>query len=472
MGDDSFECLSSGSDDSWDILSNSESDKECDLTTFVSPRLNCRSKVCASCGDLLSDEFLQCLFCKSCYICMKCKTKVLHSMKCSNTSGDGHSFSVQSRCGSCENISNCQNCEADILSLPENENASSSFHENFTHIDNWVESSSNTELFTSNFSSIKNEVDVENISSNSADEYEQPHEKSTIQLSPGDSSILPTLLQFLQNSNGPIVSATESSLFESKIPKSTAELALLPKPTFQQPHTAVHNVLMHMDDSSAFQSWFSLGSTLVNTHPKRESLTSHSSSSSLSESNNESMLQQDLPSPSLTPTSPLAGITAGLFTTTKTVALKKESSGGNVSNRSSPTSDFSPQSSISSLSSSPLGAATQFLKSVVKYSAAALNNFDLLSLDQTDDLPVDNWTKLSTGNKKLTIECDSTHQKNLSSPTCLSIFKKSVKMNDLINNTKGIAVKGSVWDSEHLREVINPKSLPSSIAETTAYNLR
>ncbi|VDQ11734.1 unnamed protein product [Trichobilharzia regenti] len=135
-----------------------------------------------------------------------------------------------------------------------------------------------------------------------------------------------------------------------------------------------------MDDSSAFQSWFNLSST--SNYSKQQSLSSRSSSSSLSEANNittnnECLSRHGSPPPFTTPgTSPFSGgITAatGLFSTGS--ILKKESFSGssvgsNSPNRSSPTFDFSPQSSsspsVSSLSSSPLGAATQFLKSVVK----------------------------------------------------------------------------------------------------------
>lgn len=58
MGDESIECLSNDSGDSWDILSNSESEMERDPSS--QPQSNCLI-VCANCGDLLSDEFLQCL---------------------------------------------------------------------------------------------------------------------------------------------------------------------------------------------------------------------------------------------------------------------------------------------------------------------------------------------------------------------------------------------------------------------------
>lgn len=134
-----------------------------------------------------------------------------------------------------------------------------------------------------------------------------------------------------------------------------------------------------MDDSSAFQSWFNLGSSLGNTRRKQESLSSNSSSSSLSSEPSPENISQHYDSFPLITTS-LVGVTSGRFTvssssppltpTTIPTALKRESligsSGDNSPNRSSSSSDFSPQSSICSLSSSPLGAATQFLKSVVK----------------------------------------------------------------------------------------------------------
>ncbi|CAH8860287.1 unnamed protein product [Trichobilharzia szidati] len=499
MGDDSFECLSSGSGDSWDILSNSGSEKERDVAVLEKSEVKCNPNLCASCGDVLSDEFLQCLLCKNCYICMKCKAKALHSLRCSEL--EEHSFISSHRTD--DNVSHSENCESDVLSLPETENASSSsVHEHFTDIDNWVKNSSNTESFTSSdFNSIKNDIEVDDISTNSTNDYRQSsHEKSTNQLSQGDNSILNALLQFLQKTNnGPLLPTTESSLFESKMSTVTTIEPSLPKASFQPHHTAaVHNVcLLNMDDSSAFQSWFNLSSS--NNYSKQQSLSSRSSSSSLSEANNnnnsECLSRHGSPPPlTTTPaTAPFGGgITAatGLFSTggiLKKESFSSSSVGSNSPNRSSPTFDFSPQSSsspsVSSLSSSPLGAATQFLKSVVKYSAAALNNFDLLSLDHTDEMPIDNWSKSSSSNKQG--RSNNTPTSRTSSPTSFGIFSKVVSNNNNNNSNnnndttttnsslKAMPVKSAVWDSEHLREIIAPKPIPpSSIAEITAYNLR
>lgn len=505
MGDESIECLSNDSGDSWDILSNSESEMEHDPSS--QPQSNCLI-VCANCGDLLSDGFLQCLLCKNCYVCIKCKAKSPLATKC--TEFGEHSFIPTLRLLSSEDVSNLENCESDILSLPETD-STPSVHEDFTDIDNWMKSSSNTQSLTlSDFNSTKEYVEVEAIPSNpTTDEHQD--KKCTTQLSQGDSSILHALLQFLRNNNQ---STIEPSLFDSKLLLTSNLESSFPK-TFHPHHTTVQNVLLNMDDSSAFQSWFNLGSSLGNTRRKQESLSSNSSSSSLSSEPSPENISQHYDSFPLIATS-LVGVTSGRFTissssppltaTTIPTALKRESlvgsSGDNSPNRSSPSSDFSPQSSICSLSSSPLGAATQFLKSVVKYSAAALNNFDLLSLDQTDDIPVDNWSKPFTStttttnnsnndnNNKQNIQCNNSSGKqnsslSLSSSVSLtpSYFAKSVNINHNCNINHPIGIntvvnstdnnnKRTIWDNERLREVINPKPLPSTITETFAYNLR
>ncbi|CAH8619625.1 unnamed protein product [Schistosoma rodhaini] len=507
MGDESIECLSNDSGDSWDILSNSESEMEHDPSS--QPQSN-RLIVCASCGDLLSDEFLQCLLCKSCYVCIKCKSKSPLATKC--TEVGEHSFIPTLRLLSSKDVSNLENCESDILSLPETD-STPSVHEDYTDIDNWMKSSSNTHSLTlSDFSSNKEYVEVEAIPSNpTTDEHQD--KKCTNQLSQGDSSVLHVLLQFLRNNNQ---STIEPSLYDSKLLLPSTLESPFPK-TFHPHHTTVQNVLLNMDDSSAFQSWFNLGSSLGNTRRKQESLSSNSSSSSLSSESSPENVSQHYDSFPLITTS-LAGITSGRFTissssppltaTTTPTALKRESlvgsSGGNSPNRSSSTSDFSPQSSVCSLSSSPLGAATQFLKSVVKYSAAALNNFDLLSLDQTDDVPTDNWSKpfasittSNNNNDKQNIQYNNSSSKQTSSLSpSLSVsstfgsltpsyFPKSVNTNNNncnINHTIGINTvvnctdnhnnKQTIWDNERLREVINLKPLPPTITETFAYNLR
>ncbi|CAH8594841.1 unnamed protein product [Schistosoma margrebowiei] len=503
MGDESIECLSNDSGDSWDILSNSESEMERDPSS--QPQSNCLI-VCANCGDLLSDEFLQCLLCKNCYVCIKCKAKSPLATKC--TEVGEHSFIPTLRLLTSKDVSNLENCESDILSLPETD-STPSVHEDFTDIDNWMKSSSNTQSLTlSDFNSTKEYVEVEAVpSSPTTDEHQD--KKCTNKLSQGDSSILNVLLQFLRNNNQ---STIEPSLFDSKLLLASNLESSFPK-TFHPHHTTVQNVLLNMDDSSAFQSWFNLGSSLGNTRRKQESLSSNSSSSSLSSELSPENISQHYDSfPSITTS--LVGVTSGRFTVSSSsppltatkipTALKRESlvgsSGDNSPNRSSSSSDFSPQSSICSLSSSPLGAATQFLKSVVKYSAAALNNFDLLSLDQTDDIPVDNWSKPFTSttttnnnnnnNNKHNILCNNSSGKqnsslSLSSSVSLtpSYFPKSVNINNNcnINHTIGINTavnsidnnnKRTVWDNERLREVINPKPLPSTITETFAYNLR
>ncbi|KAH8858257.1 cement protein 3B variant 3 [Schistosoma japonicum] len=382
-----------------------------------------------------------------------------------------------------------ENCESDILSLSETDNTSST-HEDFTDIDNWMKSSSNINSFTiADLNSSKEYVEVESISPDSTGKY-QEDKKPTNQLSQGDSSILHALLRFLQNTNQPVISATELNLLDSKLPTSTLESSL-PKSSFQQHNTTVHSVLLNMDDSSAFQSWFNLSSSLGNARRKRESLSSNSSSSSLSCERNPENISQHSLSP-LTTTSPVVDVTSSHFTitslptTTVTTGLKREttiiSSGVSSSNRSSPTSDFSPQSSICSLSSSPLGAATEFLKSVVKYSAAALNNFDLLSLDQTDDMPVSNWCNSLSSSKQQQSNKDnnSTTNQNSSSSSsprgtspALSIFQKSIiTTNTSSNNYSTNNNIRTVWDNERLREVISAKPLPHPITETIAYNLR
>ncbi|KAK4468272.1 hypothetical protein MN116_008425 [Schistosoma mekongi] len=484
MEDESIECLSNNSGDSWDILSNSGSDAEHDSLRLVQPN---SPITCANCGDLLSDEFLQCLLCESCYVCMKCKAKCPPATQC--TEVGEHSFISANRLFLSKPVTNFENCESDILSLSETDNTSST-HEDFTDIDNWMKSSSNIHSFTmTDLNSSKEYVEVESIPPDPTDKY-QEDKKPTNQFSQGDSSILHVLLQFLQNTNQPAISATELNLLDSKLPTSTLESSL-PKTTFQQHNTTVNSVLLNMDDSSAFQSWFNLSSSLGTTRRKRESLSSNSSSSSLSCDRNPENMSQHSSSP-LTTISPVVDVTSSHFTisslpkTSVTTGLKSEtiirSSGFSSPNRSSPTSDFSPQSSGCSLSSSPLGAATEFLKSVVKYSAAALNNFDLLSLDQTDDMPVSNWCNSLSSSKQQQSNKDnnsSTNQNSSSSssprgtsPT-LSIFQKSIiTTNTCSNNYSTNNNIRTVWDNERLREVISAKPLPSSITETIAYNLR
>ncbi|VDP50131.1 unnamed protein product, partial [Schistosoma mattheei] len=346
----------------------------------------------------------------------------------------------------------------------------------------------NLENYESHYPEDAEYVEVEAVpSSPTTDEHQD--KKCSNKLSQGDSSILNVLLQFLRNKNQ---STIEPSLFDSKLLLASNLESSFPK-TFHPHHTTVQNVLLNMDDSSAFQSWFNLGSSLGNTRRKQESLSSNSSSSSLSSEPSPENISQHYDSFPLITTS-LVGVTSGRFTvssssppltpTTIPTALKRESlvgsSGDNSPNRSSSSSDFSPQSSICSLSSSPLGAATQFLKSVVKYSAAALNNFDLLSLDQTDDIPVDNWSKPFTSttttttnnnnnnnnNNKQNIQCNNSSSKqnsslSLSSSVSLtpSYFPKSVNINNNCNISHTIGIntavnsidnnnKRTVWDNE------------------------
>ncbi|CAH8532449.1 unnamed protein product [Schistosoma turkestanicum] len=407
MGDKSIDCISNDSGDSWDILSNSGSEPERDFLN--QPPSSCPI-VCANCGDLLSDEFLQCLLCKNCYICAKCKANSPLAVHCKEL--EAHSFIPTHESISPKDISNSENCESDILSLPETDNTPS-VYEDFTDIDNWMKSSSNAQSFTlSDFDSNKDYVEVEPISSNPTTNNEYQEKKCTNQLSQNDGSILQVLLQFLQNTNQPIISTPESNLFNSKLlPVSTFESSL--SKTSFHPHyaTTVHNVLLNMDDSSAFQSWFNLSSSLgkkkKNTRHKEESFSSNSSTSSSSSLPYEPAVETLSPrhhdSFPLITTSSIVGITSGRFTisssssssssspltlttsatrtrttTTTPMTLKMQSSsssssveltGDNSPNRSSSTSDFSSQSSsVCSLSSSSLGAATQFLKSVVKRS--------------------------------------------------------------------------------------------------------
>ncbi|VDP67190.1 unnamed protein product [Schistosoma curassoni] len=106
-----------------------------------------------------------------------------------------------------------QNCESDILSLPETD-STPSVHEDFTDIDNWMKSSSNTQSLTlSDFNSTKEYVEVEAVPSSPTNDEHQD-KKCSNKLSQGDSSILNVLLQFLRNNNQ---STIEPSLFDSKL---------------------------------------------------------------------------------------------------------------------------------------------------------------------------------------------------------------------------------------------------------------
>ncbi|VDP32131.1 unnamed protein product [Schistosoma margrebowiei] len=514
MGDESIECLSNDSGDSWDILSNSESEMERDPSS--QPQSNCLI-VCANCGDLLSDEFLQ--LCKNCYVCIKCKAKSPLATKC--TEVGEHSFIPTLRLLTSKDVSNLEGIlgarhtsvrsHIETASLPSHPlwnhpsllfpMAGTIVPQGSTMPDRSLSQSQLYKqlLIVYFYSIILEYVEVEAVpSSPTTDEHQD--KKCTNKLSQGDSSILNVLLQFLRNNNQ---STIEPSLFDSKLLLASNLESSFPK-TFHPHHTTVQNVLLNMDDSSAFQSWFNLGSSLGNTRRKQESLSSNSSSSSLSSELSPENISQHYDSfPSITTS--LVGVTSGRFTVSSSsppltatkipTALKRESlvgsSGDNSPNRSSSSSDFSPQSSICSLSSSPLGAATQFLKSVVNWNTL---------IDITYDIPVDNWSKPFTSttttnnnnnnNNKQNIQCNNSSGKqnsslSLSSSVSLtpSYFPKSVNINNNcnINHTIGINTavnsidnnnKRTVWDNERLREVINPKPLPSTITETFAYNLR
>ncbi|KAF7262657.1 hypothetical protein EG68_00047 [Paragonimus skrjabini miyazakii] len=137
--------------------------------------------------------------------------------------------------------------------------------------------------------------------------------------------------------------------------------------------------------------------------------------------------------------------------------IKCSSSECHTSSSSSP-SPPSPQS----LSSSPLNAATKFLKSMVLHSAATLNTFDLAPLDPLDKPLSTNITTAAatslavqshSGNSTIT---PSPMIGDEDAPTCLDMFGS----------------RHRVWDQSQLRRLVQPKPIPKTVSEASAYNLR
>ncbi|KAA3679966.1 uncharacterized protein DEA37_0001795, partial [Paragonimus westermani] len=137
--------------------------------------------------------------------------------------------------------------------------------------------------------------------------------------------------------------------------------------------------------------------------------------------------------------------------------IKCSSSECHTSSSSSP-SPPSPHS----LSSSPLNAATKFLKSMVLHSAATLNTFDLAPLDPLGK-------PLSTN-----IATTVANSLALQSPPGNSTVTPSPMIGDEDAST-GLDMFGSrhrVWDQSQLRWLVQPKPIPKTVSEASAYNLR